>query len=396
MPRISGSSDEISKMPIAVGRQVADELVDLHLGGHIHPARRLIQDQHSRLRQQPLGQHHLLLVPAAELTGQPVEQRRADIQFVHLLLHLRCLRASVDAHPTGSAWSYDARLTLSRIEQFITSPSRLRSSVSEGNPLPNRLARGVGVDRLALQMDLARARSGSAPKMQRATWVRPLPTSPNMPRISPRCSEKETSEKEPARLRPLTSRATSSRAGLARGKDLAQRPSDHHPDQLVLVGLLRLHRADQLAVLEHGDPIGDLEHLIQPVGDVQDQRPCSRLSCGPARTGGSVPPAKARPMAHPGSGSAARTATALAISTICWWETLSCRTRVRTSIPMKPIDRQDLLCPAVGLRPIHAARQRGTRASGPAGCSRRWSGGGTRLNSWYTARMPSGGRRGGC
>ena len=57
------------------------------------------------------------------------------------------------------------------------------------------------------------------------------------------------------------------------GEDLPQGPPNHHLDQLVLIGLLRFDGADQLAVLEHRDPIRDLEHLIQAVRDVQDQRP---------------------------------------------------------------------------------------------------------------------------
>jgi hypothetical protein len=49
------------------------------------------------------------------------------------------------------------------------------------------------------------------------------------------------------------------------------RPADHHLGHLVGVGVGGGHGVDHLAVAEHGDPVGDLEHLVQRVGDEDDR-----------------------------------------------------------------------------------------------------------------------------
>ena len=52
---------------------------------------------------------------------------------------------------------------------------------------------------------------------------------------------------------------------VAPGIDVLQHAAHHHADDLVLGNLLHLAHADQPAVLEHGDPVGQLEDFIQPV-----------------------------------------------------------------------------------------------------------------------------------
>src|SRR4051794_1957754 len=44
--------------------EVRDDPVDLHLRADVDAARRLVEDQHRRLRREPLREHHLLLVAA--------------------------------------------------------------------------------------------------------------------------------------------------------------------------------------------------------------------------------------------------------------------------------------------------------------------------------------------
>ena len=59
--------------------------------------------------------------------------------------------------------------------------------------------------------------------------------------------------------------------GLALDPAQQHRAADHHLGHLVGVGVGGGHGVDHLAVAEHGDPVGDLEHLVERVGDEDDR-----------------------------------------------------------------------------------------------------------------------------
>ena len=60
--------------------EVVDQVMDLDLGADVDAPRRLVEDQHLRLRLQPLADDDLLLVAAGERRGRRVDRRRADAQ----------------------------------------------------------------------------------------------------------------------------------------------------------------------------------------------------------------------------------------------------------------------------------------------------------------------------
>lgn len=60
-------------MPNSFRRELLQELVDFHLGLHVHPAGRLVADENARPRQQRPRHHHLLLIAAAQLLRGHVE-----------------------------------------------------------------------------------------------------------------------------------------------------------------------------------------------------------------------------------------------------------------------------------------------------------------------------------
>jgi hypothetical protein len=62
----SGSSEEMTMMALALCSQRIEELVDFGLGADVDAARRLVEDQHVAIAQQPLGDDDLLLVAARE------------------------------------------------------------------------------------------------------------------------------------------------------------------------------------------------------------------------------------------------------------------------------------------------------------------------------------------
>ena len=96
---------------------------------------------------------------------------------------------------------------LSSTLRLSTSPSPLRSSVSIARPLRTASA-GVAKRTSLPSSRTDPASAGRAPKIALATSVRPLPTRPNMPTISPARTAKLTSSKLPRRPSRSTSSTT--------------------------------------------------------------------------------------------------------------------------------------------------------------------------------------------
>jgi len=66
-------------------RQPPEELVDLETGADVDPARRLVEDEHLGAAEEPLGDHHLLLIASREVGNELVDRRRLDVQVVDQL-----------------------------------------------------------------------------------------------------------------------------------------------------------------------------------------------------------------------------------------------------------------------------------------------------------------------
>ena len=113
--------------------------------------------------------------------------------------------------------------------------------------------------------------AGSAPKIARPSSVRPAPTSPAKPTISPA----RTRRSAPAKTRALPSPRASKRMGPreagsgARAVDVGDRAAHHVGDEEVLVDVLHRGVADEPTVAENGHGVRDLEDLREVVGDVE-------------------------------------------------------------------------------------------------------------------------------
>src|SRR4029453_7116984 len=64
------------------GGEGAQEPVDLCLGADVYAARGLAEDQPLGAEREPLGQHHLLLVAAAQGGGFHIDRWRLDLQLL--------------------------------------------------------------------------------------------------------------------------------------------------------------------------------------------------------------------------------------------------------------------------------------------------------------------------
>src|SRR6478609_143398 len=59
----------------AVGGELADQAVNLRLGAHVHPLRRLVEDDRMRIEREPSAEHDLLLVASAQRAGGGFDRR---------------------------------------------------------------------------------------------------------------------------------------------------------------------------------------------------------------------------------------------------------------------------------------------------------------------------------
>ncbi len=71
------------------------------------------------------------------------------------------------------------------------------------------------------------------------------------------------------------------------GKQVLDAPPDHHLDEFGGVGVGDFARADIGAVAQHRDAVGDLEHLVEPMADVDDADAARLAAAARCRTGAS-------------------------------------------------------------------------------------------------------------
>ena len=112
---------------------------------------------------------------------------------------------------------------------------------------------------------------GSAPKIALAVSVRPLPTSPATPTISPRPTENETAGPAVAPQVHDPQRFARDRRIGAEDALVGECPPDHHPHDLRDRKSGERAGRDELAVAQHRHPVADLADLLKAVGDKEDR-----------------------------------------------------------------------------------------------------------------------------
>ena len=107
-----------------------------------------------------------------------------------------------------------------------------------------------------------------------SSW--PLPATPAMPRISPARTSNVTPltaswPRSSATRRSVDGQGRPAGMGFAAVDDQLDVAADHQRREVVLVGLGRDPRPDDLAAPDDRDPVGDLEDLVQLVADEDDR-----------------------------------------------------------------------------------------------------------------------------
>ena len=259
----------------------ADLLVDLGLGADVDAGGGLIEDEHARLRRERPGQEHLLLVAAAERRDAALGVRGHDAEALDERARDPATGGpGAPARARESCWPRAVRTRFSADGRGTTRPSRLRSS---GSMTARRLAR-----RRPRRADIRRR----APQLQACPWTPRRPRAPATRRDPARAHQPGEAQDLPGAHRERDRRAsahdetsTSSqhdgrvRGGLAaaRSKRRSSRPTMQRRRGA------RRSRARRSAGWRPTSPsrstvtvLGDREHLLEEVADVDDADARSR------------------------------------------------------------------------------------------------------------------------
>ena len=120
-----------------------------------------------------------------------------------------------------------------------------------------------------MDADLALIRGRQAKRIS-ASCVRPEPTRPARPRISPWRTEHDTSVTPVARCDTFRRSVPPRREDRALGKDSRELAASHHPDERGAIDAGALAGFDRLPIAEDGDAIGNREDLLETMRDIDD------------------------------------------------------------------------------------------------------------------------------
>ena len=197
------------------------------------------------------------------------------------------------------------------------------------------LAASADEPRWPFESHRRRRSRGSRPKSTRASSVRPAPTSPARPTISPRrtvqadvAERRRSRDDRPSTFEHGRRRSTTSRFGKTAS---TSRPTISRI-RCGLGDLGHLVRADRAAVAEHRHAVGQPRQLLEAMRDVDDRRRPARAARRAGRTGDRLPAASATPSARRGSAGGRWRPSARAISTSCCSGRLSDAASRSTSI----------------------------------------------------------------
>ena len=278
--RISSSSSETSRIA-AAGVALRDQAaVDELDRADVEAARRLRGDEHARVAGDLARDHDLLLVAARQRRRPACRPAAAHV----VLLEQRAARARACGSSEQPAGATSAGVRYSRSARFSASvksstrPRRWRSSAmceTPGGPCPRAPA---PVTSSPVDDDRARRRRPRRPVIASMSSLWPLPSTPasaddlarahleGRRRAPPagrgrraRARSRTSSTGSPGCAGGLSTRSSTSRPTISRASDSSVAPS---------VG----DRVDPLAAPQHGDAVGDLEHLVELVRDEDDRR----------------------------------------------------------------------------------------------------------------------------
>src|SRR6218665_3138622 len=245
----------------AVGAHLADDLVDVFLGTHINAARRVVEQDDVATAAAPLGDHHLLLVAARELAGVGVDRWRLDLQPLDPFAGDAALGAALH-HAAGAVASHLRQCHVLAHRHAGDDALDLAFARDVAHAAAHGMHRREAAHRLALErqraaIGLLQAETGAhdplAARAFDAHQAQHL-AAPQAERdvlVVARAAQTPGFHQHLLAARLLLFLAV---VGLA---DFA---ADHLALDVFRAGALPGHHVHHLAVLEHVDAVGDLDH----------------------------------------------------------------------------------------------------------------------------------------
>ena len=363
MPRISGSSDEIIRIARPRAGELAHQPVDLGLGADVDALRRLVEDQHRRLRRQPAGQRHLLLVAA----GEVADRRRRSTRVLIAEPLRRSRRRPRRSRPKSSSPQRRDR-------------AEDRRASCWPRPTCRGSRRGGGGPRARRRCPARRPRAGEsiAHRLARAAGSRPRrPASGRRGRAPARSGPRRRARPgRRSRRRGRSGRRRArptpgSRAPRTSSTDVAERhgrawgrpPTSSRPT-IIRISSARSTSAigrvpTSVAVAQDGHAVGDLRQLLEPVRDVDDPDALRPSARGSTRNRFSTSRSLSDAVGSSMIRIRASAPSALAISTSCCSGIVSARTSA------VGVDRARRRAPSSSPRPARRRSPQRTRRHGP-------------------------------
>ena len=258
-----------------VGREARDEVVDRALRADVDAARRLVRDHHARLAQERPGEQHLLLIASRERAHRRGVGRPADVAAIeHGARGLPLARAAHDAECAHVAESRERRVLDHRAAE---DQAVVLAGLGDHHEACREAAARAPAERLpGLEHRRSRLHARGAVEGTGQLGAS-RPDQPghaeDLARAQIECRARHAGSGQLAHREPDGRVAPGELLGRERRR---QRPAEHRFDQRRLALHRRRRRPDDLAVAQHGDRVGEVEHLAQEVRDQEDRRPCSR------------------------------------------------------------------------------------------------------------------------
>src|SRR3954454_15822270 len=254
----------------AFGREVADDLVDLGLRPHVDALGGLVEHEHLRLRRQPPGEEHLLLVAARQRRDRLLPRPGAQLQPAEVLVDDRALALLVDDPEARDLVDVRDRGVLAD-RQLEQQAEVLAVLGQQPEPGPHRAAGVAAAHPLAVDDDLTAVnRVGAEDRAQElaATRAQQARDADDLPGAHLEGNAVPTHRRGANRLEPAHGEARLADRAVRRGVQRLDLAAHHRGDQRVLVEVAHRLARDEAAVAQDRDPVADLEHLLEVVGHV--------------------------------------------------------------------------------------------------------------------------------
>ncbi len=238
-----------------------DQFVNLRLGRDVHALRRFFKQQHADFAREPFRKNDFLLIAAGQGRHRQARVARADVERFHQFCHQPVAARAVEARARPAHQPVEARKQNVVADRQIHHEAEAAFAGHESDPEPDGRRRACDAPRRALAADFARVAGDAEQPAQHA--ARAAAQKPGKPGHLVRM--------KPDRIRAFGCVFEQHRAGGGFLRiDRRRRASGHGRDQAGDVEVAAPARGRHAAVAQHRAAVGESDHLVEPVRDIDD------------------------------------------------------------------------------------------------------------------------------